>query len=177
MDTAKLNDWVQIVGIFALVASLIFVGLQLKQSQDIALSQAYQSRADNTIEMLLTSAENPVFVSAVVKNGGVLADPYARTDTLTPEEQVTLAQYARAMLFTNENLFYQYTNGFLPAARWRASREALAEMIAGRFGLPVRALYEENPDLWSAEYQAIVNEMIRQAEAKQGDPSDRNDQD
>jgi len=39
MDSAKLNDWMQVIGIFAVVASLIFVGLQMKQAQDIALSQ------------------------------------------------------------------------------------------------------------------------------------------
>ena len=34
MGSAKISDWIQIIGIFALVASLIFVGLQMKQSQD-----------------------------------------------------------------------------------------------------------------------------------------------
>ena len=29
MDSAKLNDWMHVVGIFALVASLIFVGLRM----------------------------------------------------------------------------------------------------------------------------------------------------
>jgi hypothetical protein len=28
MDSAKLNDWLQVVGMFAVVASLIFVGMQ-----------------------------------------------------------------------------------------------------------------------------------------------------
>jgi hypothetical protein len=31
MDSAKLNDWMQVIGIFALVASLVFVGLQMKR--------------------------------------------------------------------------------------------------------------------------------------------------
>ena len=38
MDSAKLNDWMQILGMFAIVASLVFVGLQMKQSHQIALS-------------------------------------------------------------------------------------------------------------------------------------------
>jgi len=40
MDSAKLNDWMQVVGIFAVVASLIFVGLQMRQDQEIAQAQA-----------------------------------------------------------------------------------------------------------------------------------------
>ena len=39
MDSAKLNDWLQVVGIFALVASLIFVGLQMRQDRQIALAR------------------------------------------------------------------------------------------------------------------------------------------
>lgn len=54
----------QVLGIFALVASIVFVGMQLRQSQQIATSQALQSRVDGSIPILLTSAENPYFVSA-----------------------------------------------------------------------------------------------------------------
>ena len=39
MDSAKLNDRMQVVGIFAVVASLIFVGLQMRQTHRISLSQ------------------------------------------------------------------------------------------------------------------------------------------
>ena len=35
MDSAKLNDWIQIIGMLAIVASLMFVGLQVKQSQSV----------------------------------------------------------------------------------------------------------------------------------------------
>ncbi len=35
MNAEKLNDWLQVIGIFALVASLIFVGLQMKQTEEI----------------------------------------------------------------------------------------------------------------------------------------------
>jgi hypothetical protein len=44
VDTAKLNDWLQVVGFFAVVASLVFVGLEMRQAQEISVSQAYQSR-------------------------------------------------------------------------------------------------------------------------------------
>ena len=42
MGSAKLNDWLQVLGMFAIVASLIFVGLQIRQTDAIALSQIYQ---------------------------------------------------------------------------------------------------------------------------------------
>ena len=57
MNSAKLNDWMQVVGIFALVASLLFVGLQVKQTHEIALANQYQSRTETTIDFLLVRME------------------------------------------------------------------------------------------------------------------------
>lgn len=37
MDASKLNDWVQVAGVFAVVASLIFVGIEIRQSGRSAL--------------------------------------------------------------------------------------------------------------------------------------------
>jgi len=50
MDSHKLHDWLQIIGIAAVVASLIFVGLQIKQSDDIALAEVLESVAARGIE-------------------------------------------------------------------------------------------------------------------------------
>jgi hypothetical protein len=43
MDSQRLHDWLQVIGIAAIVASLIFVGLQLKQSDEIALAEALEN--------------------------------------------------------------------------------------------------------------------------------------
>ncbi len=51
MDSAKLNDWMQVLGMFAIVASLIFVGLQMKQSRDIARGEGAIANGANSIEV------------------------------------------------------------------------------------------------------------------------------
>ena len=38
MNFSQLKDIAELIGLVAIVASLIFVGLQLKQSQEIALA-------------------------------------------------------------------------------------------------------------------------------------------
>ena len=43
MESSQLNNWMQVAGIFALVASLIFVGLQMQQTHEIALASQYQA--------------------------------------------------------------------------------------------------------------------------------------
>lgn len=46
MNSAKLNDWVQGIGIFALVASLIFVGIEVRQNS-IATRSATNAAVKN----------------------------------------------------------------------------------------------------------------------------------
>ena len=68
MKSQNLNDWLQIVGMFGVIGSLIFVGLQLKQSQAIALSETYQNRTVANIEMNVGAMSSPEFLSADKKN-------------------------------------------------------------------------------------------------------------
>ena len=109
MDTAKLNDWMQVIGIFAVVASLIFVGLQMKQTQEIALSAAYQARASIVAEVLAANAAN--------ENG--LAAWYKPTtdglDSLTPAEEWAGSQMTNSSMYLWDNVHYQITIGFISA--------------------------------------------------------------
>ena len=40
MSNGKLHDWIQITGVFAVVASLVFVGLEVRQSSEAANDEA-----------------------------------------------------------------------------------------------------------------------------------------
>ena len=154
MDSAKINSWVQAVGIFALVASLIFVGLQLKQSQDIALSQASQSRTSTTVEILVNSAENSNFLSSIAKRQS------GAGDALTLEERAAIRQYAIGILYLYEDQHYQYINGFLPEERWQAAKATLANFLSGEGAIPIRSSYEEFPARYTTTFQAIMNGLI-----------------
>jgi hypothetical protein len=154
MDSAKINDWVQVGGIFALVASLIFVGLQLQQSQDIALSQASQSRTSATVEILVNSAENSHYVSSIAKR------QRGDSDALTIEERVVIRNYALVILYLYEDQHYQYINGFLPEERWQAAKATLANFLSGEGAVPIRSTYEEFPARFPTTFQTIVNGLI-----------------
>ena len=112
MDSTKLNEWMQVVGIFALVASLIFVGLQMKQAQEIALSAAYQARAASSIDIDVASASSPEFTSGTAKllRGEV--------EKISPSELVALEYFLGATFLRYENHHYQYELGFLPEEHW-----------------------------------------------------------
>ena len=116
MDSAKLNDWMQILGMFAIVASLIFVGLQLQQTQHIAEAEAYQARAATSIELSAMAASSPEFTSGTAKL-------YAgNVDELTAQEKVSLEYFFGAEMTVYENQHFQFEAGYLPKDHWHPLR-------------------------------------------------------
>lgn len=157
MDSAKLNDWAQVVGIFALVASLVFVGLQMKQTQEIALASAYQDRTASSVERLVAEASSPENTSARAKERrGDFAG-------ISPEERESRELFFAAYIVMAENHHYQYEAGFLPEEHWARN---LAEMRCA-FSTP---LYRELIAKWKfrASFQAVLNDVIADAEADPG---------
>ena len=66
MNSAKLNDWMQVIGIFALVASLIFVGVQLQQDRTLAVVDSMYARAQTVVGLgELVSNNNDVWVNGL----------------------------------------------------------------------------------------------------------------
>ena len=58
MDSNKVNDWLQIFGMFGIIASLIFVGLQLKQADEIATMETFDRAAEHRRDLFTLIAEN-----------------------------------------------------------------------------------------------------------------------
>ncbi len=163
MDSAKLNDWMQVIGIFAVVGSLIFVGMQMQQDRRIAVSQSFQSRMDSTIDILIASAENPQFLSASSKSGANNAE------SITDVESIAMQQYATALLYLIENNHYQYINGFIPEGRWLGSKRTLELMLEENSVLPVRAAFERNPKSWTQEFGDVIRQALSEIDVREGE--------
>lgn len=158
MDSSKLNEWLQVVGLFGVIASLLFVGLQMKQDREIALSAATQARTETTIQNILGASSNPYHMSAINKISA------GEEETMTAAESSAVRMQGTAALFNLENVHYQYQQGFVPAERWSATRETLKGLLRQPWG-PRRA-YEGNPNAWRASFQEIVNELIAEIDAE-----------
>jgi hypothetical protein len=139
----------QLFGIFALVASLIFVGFQIKQAQEIAESNAYQARATTSIEFSAMRASSPAFISAQAKiyNG--------QLEELSGEEKVALEYFFGGEMTMYENLHFQYVLGYLPREHWEKN---VAE-IRCTLSLP---LYRELVKYyqWRKSFQDVVDQIV-----------------
>ena len=115
------KDVVEIVGIVAIVASLIFVGLQLKQSHEIALAAQYQARSDASASLHLAFQESGTSIQDVLAPGGA-----PRFDGLS-DSQINFANFA---WFTFDNHHFQYQSGFLTDEAWAALSKRIERMYS-----------------------------------------------
>jgi hypothetical protein len=157
MDKHKINEWLQIVGMFGVIASLIFVGLEMRQAHGIALSSIYQARSDATVGSLVSAINSPVFLSATSK---MYAD---KPEELTSQEAVALDFYLGADMTMFENNHRQYEMGYLSEDHWRRN---LAELKC-TLNVPV---YRKLTAAWHfrESFMKVINDIIAQNGANTG---------
>lgn len=167
MNSEKLHDWLQLVGMAAVVASLLFVGLQLKQSQDIAIASQYQARFDSTVEqigaLLGSSTAMRVIGQDVLRTIESSNKVPANLKNWFAEQPVEELAYRTAQAFislkTSDNHYYQYQSGFLSEEAWAAYRTELSQNLNN----PLRfdhLIVEMNPDVWRRSFRQLVSDIV-----------------
>ena len=119
MQFSKWKEVAELVGLGAIVASLIFVGLQLKQSQEIALANQYQARAEAVQELILAHIEVGYipFIPELrrgAENGASVEDIHT----------------VHWLWIQMDNHYYQYRPGFFPKTRGMLSYETRGSCLS-----------------------------------------------
>ena len=153
MDSAKLNDWMQVVGIFALVASLVFVGLQMRQAQEIAIASQYHDRAALAVEYFSTQ-----FEPDNLPNWG-RASGREPTRDMSIEELGRRFLHGASYLIIADNHYYQYQAGFLEEESWQAQRQTLKRNLANPESAPRFAL-DSVKTRYRASFLELCEELI-----------------
>jgi len=128
MSQPHWKDIAELLGITAIVASLIFVGLQLKQSHEIALGAQYQARAETTLNIYASHIE-----------AGYVLRPLQKyvTEAITAQD-ISMRLWAWAAY---DNHHFQYQNGFLTDEAWEGHARSIRQTYnscALRFAYDIR---------------------------------------
>ena len=109
MKFKEWNEIAELVGITAIVVSLVFVGYELRQSTAIARSDAYSNFSSQFFELASGAAldERMSGLISRVNQGAMPGD-------FTPEEQVSIRMYQGAAVRVWEGLFRSVQAGVLP---------------------------------------------------------------
>jgi hypothetical protein len=166
----KNNDWrglAELIGIAAIVASLLFVGYQLKQDREIAISSAYQARAFEAAEQIRRAADNENVVRGNIRALFSIDpdDPPPRGrfpsafDGIPAKEMYASVTMLSASWFIYENSHYQYTKGFLPVEHWQRIRLIIKENLQNDPFLRLSLNFYRPPAGFQIELDSIVEEL------------------
>ena len=155
MLTEKVNDWLQIVGMAGIIGSLIFVGLQLKQSQDIAVSHQYQARLDSVLVAKGNMLQSEAFIAVMrkVERGEALGSV-----------DLSILDLAFSQMFDNwESNHFQYVNGYVDEEHWQANLREI-EQLLGKFY--VSEYWEDNNQSYRNSFAEVVDSLIENRNAE-----------
>lgn len=102
------RNWVELVGVVGVVASLVFVGLEVRQNTAAVKGATYQSIADASQQQLMWWAENERMLQfwVKIKDGAMPGD-------FTPEENVLIDSGYVMTIRRIENIYVQVREGLI----------------------------------------------------------------
>lgn len=117
MTTTKLRDWLEIVGLFSVVASLIFVGMQMRQEAAIAATDSVWSRSG-----AITALADLINNNSAVWIAGL------HGDELTPSEEAEFQGMAEAVESFFVATFVRFNN-FRSVSEDQQAEEAINDYV------------------------------------------------
>jgi len=117
-------DWktiAELIGIGAIVASLIFVGMQMRQAQEIAIADGYSDLSASTYAR-----------SELISSHSTLIAKANRGDQLSDAEQISLQQFVTAMWQSN---FFADQRGEFLGRKTGGPANYLAQFLCENGGL------------------------------------------
>jgi len=124
MKKSNWKDIVELVGIASIVASLLFVGMQMKQSQKIAIAGQYHSRAALAVENFGNLMSNELTPTMGI--GDILLE-------IMPDATPEARAFAYLSLYSFhtlvDNHLFQYQAGFMDDEAWQPRRAQLKSVL------------------------------------------------
>ncbi len=154
MTLAEISDLSTALGAVAVVASLIFVGIQIRQNTAATRAASHHAVSDALNQINFSFAGN-ADVTRIFLSG--MADRNA----LTPEERWRFDALCRAYLHVCETMYIQAGLGVGDKSILLAEEEGIRTMFAAP---GVRAWWAENPYGFCAEFRGYVAALARSAE-------------
>lgn len=164
MDSEKLNDWTQVFSIFALVASLVFVGIEVRQNSIATRSATNAAVKDAFREVNLVIASSPELAKAVVDSA---EDP----SNAPPVHKFQMRAMWRALFHTWSNVHRQHLNDTLDPALFDAVVQEVTQYSgnvvgnqsvddAARRARHMQWAWESERFIFNSDFQMFIDEIL-----------------
>ena len=145
-------DWkfvIEVTGIAAIVASLVFVGLEMRQTRMLAMAAAYQARSDSELAIEIAQLESGIRYEMLrrIRSG----------EQLEPEDVWWITHVLNMRLMYWENAHYQWENGLLTDSFWRVNENSIRVFMHSQVG---HDYWQQNRLLWRDTFRSAVDEIM-----------------
>lgn len=106
MKRVSLDTWIQLVGMLGVLGGLVFVGLEMRQSQLIAIGAQQQARAELRAQELLTPFQGNIDVAKV---------RFLEWEEMTDDQKLARGMLQLYRWNSLQNNFFQNNLGLLSA--------------------------------------------------------------
>ena len=117
--TVSFDTLVQLIGMFSVLAGLLFVGLELRQSQKIAIANQEQARSEQVTDQLIALMDG-----AWRDMYQIAGKPYGE---LTDEQRYLRMIQRNWATQMQQNTLYQYNQGFISESEWKVIQARIAQ--------------------------------------------------
>ena len=145
MKKVSLDVWIQLIGILSIVASLIFVGLEMQQTQRIAIASAQEARMNANRGYIRSMQESNLDAQSVFWEQNF--------DYEYSPQEIGFRNSMHEQWFLMENDFYQYQAGLMDKVTWESKKGVIGRIYNG---CNARVIYESRKRAFSPEFLQIV---------------------
>jgi hypothetical protein len=134
----------------AVIVSLIYLAVQIRQNTRATRASTYQSVVMHGGAMLRSLMENPELSDLLIKGGQFPGD-------LTPGETVRFASFASSVFRYFDSLYYHSRRGTMEQAQWSGFDRFLREVLVSK-GLV--AWWAEHKHIFDAQFISYVDGVL-----------------
>ena len=114
------DTWIQLLGMLGVLGGLIFVGLEMRQSQIIAIGNQVQARGDTQLAILTTPLEGDQRLLSLFSFGSI-----PNESDLSEEDRLLFEQLTRIRMASLQASWQQFNLGLLPEDAWRLAERRI----------------------------------------------------
>ncbi len=149
------NDIRDTVGLLAVVAGLVFVGLEIRSNTLVAQAATRQAIVDGARDYYLNIINNDELRNLLVATS---AD--TSTLDLSPSDDLLLRYHHRIAIDIMENGFYHFENGTLDGEYWGTLDRAFRSALLGPSGSVLRRYWGQMEDSYAGSFVDYVNGIL-----------------
>ena len=152
MKISAVNEGVSLIASIGVIASIVFLGLEMQQNTEMMRSQTRNSIVENQLSFYERGIENNEFAEVIAEKR---LDP-----SLYPFESPKGFQYAlfiASLLRMWENEFYQYQIGLFDSDEFEARTNTWKQEMSVTANL---GIWRSSENMYAPDFRIYLNELI-----------------